>query len=180
MHSKPIYHYTKTRKQTSLTYIRMGIACWFYIAGLFAYETLFNKTVAHDFKSYWIIGFSTASLLLFYIAWWHRKNPATYEATITKERFIVNYPFYQDWSFDISIADIKCFEYRRTLGHAGSGRLEHGILMKDGSFHYLSKNYGNNLKHMFEAVKSINPEVTFPSKVNIQTFGFLGKDHKPK
>lgn len=177
MEDNIIYHYKKTRKQQSLLFISMGIGCWIYIAGLYGFEIYTGSLVDSDFKKYWILGFGIISLIMFAIAIWHRKNPGIYEATITNERFIVDYPFYPKWSFDIKNSDIKRFEYRQALGHAGSGHLQHGVLMKDGSFHYISTNYGNNLKHMFKAIQQVNSEVIFPNKVNKKAFGFINKNY---
>jgi hypothetical protein len=155
----------------------MGIACWVYIAGLFLYEFFSGNAVSVNVKTYYILGFTLASLILFYIAWWHRKNPATYEATITTERFIVDYPSYPEWCFDVNIFNIKRFEYRQTLGHTGRGNSQQGVLMNDGSFHNISVNYGNNLNHMYKAVRQTNPEVVFPNSVNTKVLGFLKKDY---
>jgi len=177
MQDNTIYHYKKNRKQQSLLFIRMGIACWFYIAGLFAFEYFSKNPISSDLKTYWTLGFGLISFVLFYVAWWHRKNPATYEATITTERFIVDYPFSPKWSFDIKISDINRFEYRQTLGHAGSGSVQRGVLLKDGQFHYVSMNYGNSLSDMFKAIKQVNPQVVFPSKVNKKVFGFINKNY---
>ena len=79
MQDNVIYHYKKNRKQQSLLFIRMGIACWFYIAGLFVFEHFSKTPISPDLKTYWILGFGLISLALFYVAWWHRKNPAIYE-----------------------------------------------------------------------------------------------------
>lgn len=170
MPSDVIYHYKKDRKKQSLLYIRMAVACLLYIAGLYGYEWLMDDLVSTEFKLQWILIFLLASLVLFAVAWWHRRNPATYEATITRERFVVDYPSYPDWSFDISIADIERFEYRQSIGQAGRGVLQHGVLLKNGDFHHISMNYGNSLNKMYKAIQSINPEITFPSKTKLNTY----------
>ncbi len=89
----------------------------------------------------------------------------------------MKYPGSTMWSFDIKISDIKRFEHRNTLSHAGKGIGESGALLNDGSFHEISMNYGNNINDMYEAVKTINPNVTFPKKVNKKVFGPLDKNY---
>jgi hypothetical protein len=143
-----IYHYKKNRQQQSRLFIRMGIACWVYIAGLYGYEIILDKTVPDDLRLIWLGAFSVSSVILFYVAWWHIKNPATYEATISNDRFIVSYPSVAGWSFDIKISDIKRFENRLTLSHAGVGIMQHGVLLKDGSFHHIPMNYGTSINKM--------------------------------
>ncbi|WP_036192131.1 hypothetical protein [Marinobacterium lacunae] len=177
MDSEIIYHFKKNRKQLSLTYIRMGIACWVYMAGLYGYEYFFETTVSQKFQLYWNIVFFIASVVLFYVAWWHRTHPATFEAKITKDRFMVSYPEVPEWSFDVKIADIKRFEKRNTLSHAGKGIIKHGILLKDGTFHHISMNYGNSINKMHKVIQSIAPEITFPKKVNMKVFGPIAKDY---
>lgn len=177
MEGDVIYHYKKNRKQLSKTYIRMGVACWVYMAGLYGYEYFFNETVSDQFRLIWIGVFSAFSLILFYVAWWHIYHPATYEAIITRERFVVNYPAVPDWSFEVEVADIKRFENRNTLSHAGKGIVDHGILLKDGSFRHISMNYGNNINKMHKIIKSINPDVTFPKIANTKVFGLFAKDY---
>lgn len=171
------YHYKKDRKQRSRIFINMGVACFVYIAGLYGYEYFFNKTVPESMRSIFIITFSISSIILFYVAWWHRRHPATYEAIITRDRFFVNYPGSRRWSFDIKVSDIKRFEHRNTLSHAGKGIGETGVLLNDGSFHEICMNYGNNVNKMYSAIKSINPNVTFSKKVNKKISGPLSKDY---
>lgn len=144
----------------------MGIACWVYIAGLYVYEAYGSKEVSDEFRLIYISVFAIASMLLFYVMWWHLKNPATYGVIITKHRFIVKYPFVEKWSFDVDIFEIKRFEYRQSLSHAGKGITDQGILLKDGTFHHISMNYRNNINKMYEAVKSVNLNVSFPKKTN--------------
>lgn len=161
-----------------MTYINMAVACWVYIAGLYGYEFFAQASLPDDFRSASVTGLSVVSVILFYIAWWHRTHPAVYEAMITKERFVVSYPNVPQWSFDIRIGDIKRFESRNTLSHAGEGIMQHGILLKDGTFHHISMNYGNNINEMYRAVHSVNPEVTFPKRVNLKVFGPLARDYR--
>jgi len=177
MEDDVIYHYKNNRKQQSKTFIRMGVVCWIYLAGLYGYEHFFNEIVSDQFRSTLIGTFSTSSVIMFYVAWWHISHPATYQATITKDRFIVDYPAVADWSFDIKVADIKRFENRNTHSHAGEGIMQHGVLLKDGSFHHISMNYGNNINKMHKIIKSINPDIHFPKKVNVKAFGLFPKDY---
>ncbi|RDH80676.1 MAG: hypothetical protein DIZ80_16740 [endosymbiont of Galathealinum brachiosum] len=166
-----IYQYTKSRKQQSKLYIRMGVFCWVYVAGLYAYEFYSGQTVQEDFRLAILIAFPVSSLLLFLVAWWHVSHSAIYEAIITREKFTVNYPDHSPWSFNVNVQDIKRFENRQELSHAGKGIMQHGILLKDGRFFHISMNYGNSIKDMYKAIKSINKEVTFSSKVNKKAHG---------
>lgn len=166
MKNNRIYHYKMNRKKRSTLFIRMGLACLAYIAGLYVYEIYSGQMVSENFRSIYIFSFSFCSLVLFYIAWWHLKNPAIYEAIITPQRFIVRYPDSLQWSFDVSISDIERFEYRQLYSHTGRGIAECGIVMKNGNFHKIVMNYGNNVNKMHASIKSINPDVTFFKKVN--------------
>lgn len=175
-----LYQYIKTRAERSKLFICMGLFCWVYVAILLLYEKYGSKPVPHDLRLAMLIVFPVASVILFLIALWHRRNPATYRAIITPERFTVEYPGADAWSFSVRVADIKRFENRQTLGHAGKGIVQHGLLMEDGSFHHITMNYGNSIRDMYKAVASVKPEVTFPYKVNLKTRGLgLDKDYDP-
>lgn len=140
-----------------------------------------NISIANLFlkicRSIYIITFSFSSVILFYVGWWHRNHAATYEAAITSHKFTVKYPGSTMWSFDVKVSDIKRFEHRNTLSHTGNSIGESGILLNDGSFHEISMNYGNNINDMYDAVKTINSNVTFPKKVNKKVFGPLDKNY---
>jgi len=177
MKTDAIYYYKRDRKQRSQIFINMAVASLAYIAGLYGYEYFLDKSVAESFKNIYITVFSVSSCILFYIAWWHRTHPATYEAVITTHRFIIDYPESAMWSFDIKISDIKRFENRNTLSHAGKGIVKTGVLLNDGNFFEISMNYGNNINKMYKAVKSINPSIEFPKKVNTKISGLVVKDY---
>ncbi|WP_415912772.1 hypothetical protein [Neptuniibacter sp. QD37_11] len=172
-----IYSYRKTRKQQSHTFIMIALSCYAYIAGLFLYEEHFNDTISFDFKMVYSGIFVVASLVLFAVAWWLRSHPATYEVKITKERFIISYPNSELWSFDVAISDIKRFEYRNTLSHAGQGSARAGILLNDGNFHEVCMNYGANIGAMHKAIRKIRPEIEFPKKLNQKVSGFVERDY---
>lgn len=174
--AEKIFHYQKSRKKHSRTFINMGVMSLLYISGIYGYEHFQGQIIDDNTKNICIISFSIASIILFYIAWWLRTHPAEYEAIITHERFIIRYPESAQWSFDIKIADIKRFEHRNTLNHAGRGIGKSGVLMNDGRFYQISMNYGGNINKMFKAVKSIKPDVTFPKRVNLKISGPLSKD----
>ena len=155
----------------------MGIACLVYIAGLYGYEYFLDESVSESLRSIYIIVFSISSVIMFYVAWWQRTHPATYEAVITTDRFVVSYPGSPMWSFDIKVSDIKRFEHRNTLSHAGKGIGESGVLLNDGNFHEICMNYGNNINEMYAAINSINPNVTFPKNLNKKVFGPITKGY---
>ena len=70
--SEILYHYKINRKQRALIYIRIGAACLLYIAGLFGYEALSGQIVPENLRSIYLLSFSVAAVIMFYIAWWHR------------------------------------------------------------------------------------------------------------
>ena len=166
MRNTDLYHYRMDRKKRSTLFVRMALACLAYVAGLYAYELFSGKIVAENFRSIYIYSLSLTSLVLFYIAWWHLKNPATYEAIITEHRFIVRYPESSQWSFDVRISDIEKFEHRQLHSSAGKGLAECGIVMKNGEFHEIVMNYGNRVNKMHAAIKKIDPDIAFSKKVN--------------
>jgi hypothetical protein len=174
---KVIYHYKKSRKQRSLIFINMGIMCLVYIAGIHSFEYFFNKTIPEDTRNIGTIVLFISSMILFNVARWLRNNPATYEAIITTKSFTIIYPNSKIWSFKVLISDIKRFEHRNTLSHAGSGIGSSGILLNDGSFQEISMNYGNYISKMHKAVQSVREEVDFPKKVNQKITGPINKDY---
>ncbi|MBU2952998.1 hypothetical protein [Marinobacter sp. F3R08] len=156
----------------------MALFCWVYVAALFVYEKFGAQPVPEGLYLAVVTAFPLASVILFLIGRWHLRNPATYRAIITDKQFMVEYPGSEQWSFCVNVGDIKRFENRQTLSHAGRGIPQHGILMKDGSFHHITMNYGNNIRKMYKAVKQVNPEVTFPYRVNQKARGLgLDKDY---
>ncbi|MEE2730661.1 MAG: hypothetical protein VYA55_07535 [Pseudomonadota bacterium] len=176
--SQPLYHYKKSRRQQARLFIRMGVFCWLYVAALFGYEAYAQQTLPEDLRLAMLMAFPLASGVLFLIAWWLIAHPADYEATITRDQFEVRYPGSEHWSFSVSVADIKRFESRQTLSHAGPGIMEQGIVLKDGRFFHISMNYGNHIGDMYKAVKSVNPEVTYPARVNRKAQGLgINKDY---
>jgi len=68
MNNEILYHYQKTRRQQSKSFSRAALFCLLYIAGLYAYEYLFDKRVPEDFRSVFIISLSVASLVLLLVA----------------------------------------------------------------------------------------------------------------
>lgn len=180
MDPEPLYHFRKTRRQQSRLYFRMAGMCWLYLLCLFFYEFYLAEPIAGDLRlaMYW--GFSIASFVLVLIGWWHLERPGYFEVILTEERLKVHYPDSESWSFECSVGDILRFEHRRKHDHAGKSPLQSGLVLKDGSFHHISMNYGNSLKDLFAAIKSINPSVTFSSSVNTKYEGLgFDKDYKP-
>jgi hypothetical protein len=175
--SDAIYYFKKDRKQRSWIFINSAVACIFYIVGLFCYEIITEDSVSESFKTTYVLIFTVSATTLFWVAWWHRTHPATYEAIITRDRFIVSYPNSTYWSFNVKISDIKRFENRGTLSNAGQGGTRSGILLHGGTFHEVCMNYGCNIGKMHTAIKNINPSVTFPKKINRKVSGGFTKDY---
>ncbi len=48
MTDQVLYFFSKTRKQRSKLYIRMGLFCWVYVIGLLLYEEFGDKPVPDD------------------------------------------------------------------------------------------------------------------------------------
>lgn len=176
MQEEAVYHFRKTRKQRANTFISMGIVFLVYIAGMFSYEHWKGVSIPESTRTVCLWAFSVSSVVLFFIAYWHRRNPALFEVKVTNERLIVNYPDSEQWSFDVALNDIKRFEHRATLSHAGRGIGNHGVLLKDGRFHHISMNYDLNLKTLHKEIQKIRPEIPFPKRVNKQVEGFLSRD----
>jgi len=77
------------------------------------------------------------------------------------------------------LEDIERFESRTTTSHAGRAPADTGIVMKDGSFHCICMNYGNNIGEMHKVVQSVHPSVLFPKKLNNRfVAGKVIKDHQ--
>ena len=102
----------------------------------------------------------------------------------------MDYPGSAQWSFDVDINDIKRFEHRNTLSHAGKGIPKVGILMNDGTFHQISLNYfngtgkwsdlidGGAVGDMCRAIQQIRPEVNYSKKTNMRVEGLLERDYR--
>ncbi len=178
MHEETVYHFRKTRKQSSYKYIYMGTFSLVYIAAMFSFEHLKGVSIPEPLRTICLWAFSASSVLLFLIAHWHRRNPASFEAKVTSERLIVSYPDSEQWSFEVALNDIKRFEHRETLSHAGPGIGDHGVLLKNGKFHHISMNYDLNLNTLHKEIQKIRPDVPFPKKVNRKVEGFLSKDYE--
>ena len=175
-----IYHFKKSRKQRAPLFFRGTFIFLLYIAGMLAYEHYTGERLPEDLRLACLWGFSIAGLGSSLVGWWHLKNPGVFEIKLTREQLTVHYPGCEAWSFACDPGEIVRFEHRRRHNHAGKSPLESGILLKDGSFHHISMNYGNNLKHLFKAVQSIYPDVTFPKTVNTKYQGLgLDRDYKP-
>ncbi len=175
--SQTLFHFKKTRKQRSRLFINMALMCWFYIGILFGYEYVSQTRIDEPTRQIVLWVFFVSSIILLYIAWWHRRHPATYEARVTNDRVIVNYPGSTSWSFSVLISDIKRFESRKSLSHAGKGIAQHGVLLNDGTFHHISMNYGVSIGDIYKAVQSVRPEVPFPARVNKRVEGPLAKEY---
>lgn len=165
MKEEYLYSYIKSRKQRSKLFIRMGVISLFYIGILFAVESFTKVNISNNLHNIILSILVLTSVILFYIAWWHIKNPATYKATITSKELSVSYPEVSSWSFCVNIFDIEKIENRQT--HSGGGRsiMNTGVVMKNGDFHEISMDYGNSINKMFKVLKSINPDITFPKTV---------------
>ena len=75
MTDQVLYFFSKTRKQRSKLYIRMGLFCWVYVIGLLLYEEFGDKSVPDDLHLAMVIAFPVASAILFLVAWWHIRKP---------------------------------------------------------------------------------------------------------
>jgi hypothetical protein len=170
-----LYYFKKTRKQRSFLFIRMGVVFLGYIAALYLLEYYSDFNIPKDIRYIMVSAFSVATIILFYTAWWHIKNPATYEAYITSKEFSVSYPEAMRWSFMVKIEDIKRIEHRQTHSSGGKSILRTGLLMKNADFHEISMNYGNNINKMFKTLQSLNPEITFPKTVKTNYYFFAKK-----
>ncbi|MBT0586085.1 hypothetical protein [Alteromonas oceanisediminis] len=166
MNKDVVFHFSKTRAQRSRKFIYMALMCWVYIGAIYLYSQFGARALPASFVNISYVAFSVSSIILIVIAVWHHRHPAVFEAILTAKRLIVRYPGSERWSFDVAVDDIKRFEYRRTLSHAGDGITQHGIVMKDGTFHHCSMNYDLNLNTLHKAVQQVRPDVEFPKTVN--------------
>lgn len=186
-----LYQVKRTRNQKAQVLINMGLACLFYVAAFYAYEWYTDSVlIAGTDRLLVDVSLAGASIILFAFAFWSRRNPATYSAIITSTRFKIDYPGSKQWSFDVAIDDIKRFESRATISHAGSGIVKTGVLLKDNTFHHICLNYfngtgsfrdlfgGGPIADMYKAVKQINPSVSFPKTLNKKVEGFLKRDYE--
>ncbi|WP_136806939.1 hypothetical protein [Desulfosediminicola flagellatus] len=152
----------------------MGIVLLGYIAALYLVEYYTDFNIPEGVHDIIVIAFSSVAIILFYVAWWLIKNPATYEAFITSKELSISYPESMSWSFTVKIEDIKRIEHRQTHSSGGKSIVKTGVLMENSDFHEISMNYGNSVNKMFKVLKSINPEITFPKTVK-KTFYLFGK-----
>ena len=183
----PLYYFRKTRRQHARVFINMAIACLVFMAG-FGWAQHYNGLVVSNGTIMGVyIGFSVAFVVLVSVVVWLFRHPATYEVTITKERFCIVYPQSEQWSFDVEIRKIVRFETRNTLSHAGKGIAQTGIVLDGGQFKPIVLNYFNGetrwknltpLKAMHTAIATVNPNVTVHYGVNYKVEGFLSRSFK--
>ena len=178
MNTDVIFHFSKTRAQRARKFIYMALMCWVYIGAITLYSKFGAQALPASFVDISYLVFSLSSIILIAIAAWHHRHPAVFEAVLTDQRLIVRYPGSKQWSFDVAIDDIKRFEYRQTLSHAGDGIPQHGIVLKDGTFHHCSMNYDLNLNTLHKAVQQIRPDVEFPKTVNKRIEGPFKRPYK--
>ncbi|WP_462159115.1 hypothetical protein [Pseudoalteromonas sp. GB56] len=176
--NKPVYYYGKTRAQRALKFIAMATVSLLYIVILFGYEHYTGEQLPQDFRSECIWAFCISALVFFFVALWHIKHPAKFEAILTPQRLIVRYPSQDTWSFNVAVADIKRFEHRQSLSHAGKSIGQQGIVLIDGTFHHISMNYDLNINELFKHVRKIKADITYPKKVNTRVEGLLERDYK--
>ena len=175
MSESPLYHFRKSRRQRARLFRNMAAMCWVYVAAREAFVRIGGAHVPGETRMAVLVTLPLASVVLLGVAWWHRRNPGVYEATITRERFTVRYPGSERWSFSVPLEDIRRFESRRELSHAGASPITQGIVLRDGRFLPITMNYGNHIGRMHKAVQAVRPEVEFPARVNQRTRG-LGLD----
>lgn len=177
MSANNVFYFGKTRKQRAMKFVYMALMCWFYIGLAFANEKYKWVEVPAPTLNIANICFSVVSAILLYIAWWHKRHPAKYEAILTQSRLIIRYPGSDLWSFDVAVKDIKRFENRQTLSHAGRGIPDQGVLLNDGTFHVITLNYDLSISDLHKAVRRLRPDVTYSKLVNKNVEGFLSKDY---
>ncbi len=166
MSETTIYRYTRSRRQKAIKLLLAALVCWGYIgAGLF-YESMSGKLLPADLKLWSGIGFGIASVVLLLASLWCFRHPGEYLAEVTNERFRVQHPGWDGWCFDVAIAEIRRFEYRQSHGPGGEGVMQHGALLHNGEFHHVNQNYGVDLKKLYNAVRQVNPDVSFLSTLN--------------
>jgi hypothetical protein len=153
----------------------MGVFSLMYIPALYLVESYTNIHIPAQTHDIFVTALSIAASILFYIAWWHLKNPAVYEAYISKDEFSVVYPGSKMWSFKVQVKDIEKIEHRQSHGGGGKSIVDTGLVMKDGQFHKISMNYGNNVNKMHKVLKSINPEIEFPYTIKT-SYHLFGKN----
>lgn len=165
MKEQYLYYFKKTRKQRSMLFIRMAAMFLFYVGVLFWVKEKEIFKLPEDTHQIMMWAFSGLSVVLLYVAWWHIKNPATFEAYITNDKFFVSYPGVTNWSFDVYNKDILRLEVRQSHSGAGKSLSRTGLVMENGDFHELCMNYGNSIRQMHKALKTKYPEVSFTSRV---------------
>ncbi len=177
MSEEYLYHFKKTRKQRATLFFRMGLVSLGYLAVVYLIENYTDVAIPENLHNIMLIAFTLTAVILFYIAWWHIKNPAAYEAIITSRELSINYPESMAWSFKVKIEDIEKIEHRQTVSSGGKSIVRTGVVMKNADFHKISMNYGNSVNKMFKVLKSVNPEITFPKIIN-KSFYLFGKKIK--
>ena len=65
MTDQVLYFFSKTRKQRSRLFIRMGLFCWVYVIGLLLYGEFGDKPVPDDLHLAVVIASPVASGILF-------------------------------------------------------------------------------------------------------------------
>jgi hypothetical protein len=153
-----LYYYKNSNQKRSKLFVILGVvsillSSILYIVGLFID---LNSSVFIV-----ILGLVLISILMFILGWISYKKPAIYEAMVTPSKLIIKYPNIAELSFDLKIADIKSFEKREIENFIGKSETKFGVVLKNGYFYQICTKHGNSIDRIFEAIKSINPDVRF-------------------
>ncbi|MAF97234.1 MAG: hypothetical protein CMH26_01205 [Micavibrio sp.] len=172
----PLYEYEKSLKQRAIIFFNMCAMSLLYLAGIVGYDIYKPGAMPEDLVFWSKIIFSIAAIITLIIGIKARKSDKIYRAIVTTDRLIIEYPDVEQWSFDLPLKDIKRFEKRQALGGGGPGIIHDGILMKDGTYHEISVNYGVSIGKMLKAVQRIHPDIEQRKTINKSAPGIKDYD----
>ena len=113
--------------------------------------------IGHEDVSVLIAAFSA---FLYYTSRKATPVPGEFRAVVTKTKLVISEPYSNSWTLIVSLDDICSFVDRFYPTESGY-QIEHGILMKNGSFHTYIPAFGVTPHNIFEMAKSARPHITY-------------------
>ncbi|QID18646.1 hypothetical protein G3580_14050 [Nitrogeniibacter mangrovi] len=154
-----LFRYVRSRRRTAANLVAgMGVLpLWLWLlATLGAGRQGLDAFMAVAVPAVWGV-----EILLGLAVVWLLTHPDRFEMTVTPERFAVHHPLFSEWTFSIDPAQIVRIEHRLDLNQFTRIRIH----TRDGRTLSLCKNYPYSRQRLYDALRSANPRITFPSRI---------------
>ena len=155
---RTVYYFERTRKQQAkalvFNMLLLPLILWLILALIPKGEPIYN-----EFKFYVKYIIVTSELVLLSVATWLLTHPAKFYIKLTNSEFISVHPTFKEWTFSIDPREIIEIEHSTDIG-ANSSLIT--VKMNNGSSALLSPNYPYKRNELYEALRSVNPNIKTP------------------